>query len=158
MQGVVRPGLLSLRERYRLRGRELAEDGLVLAEQLDAAREANAERLEELAALRRQVGGVGTAAAQVVVVFVMLCGRVQSPLVCGTTGRSGGLYSLLLCPLQLVVREPVGAASHSRAQTPETLPPWSIAQRNVPLCTIHAVGQGLCSCCRSVPLRSATAA
>jgi hypothetical protein len=56
VQGVVRPGLLSLRERYRLRGRELAEDGLVLAEQLDAAREGNAERLEELAALRRQVG------------------------------------------------------------------------------------------------------
>jgi hypothetical protein len=54
-QGVIRPGLLSLRERYRLRGRELAEDGLVLAEQLDAAREGNAERLEELAALRRQV-------------------------------------------------------------------------------------------------------
>lgn len=55
LQGVIRPGLLSLRERYRLRGRELAEDGLVLAEQLDAAREGNAERLEELAALRRQV-------------------------------------------------------------------------------------------------------
>ena len=36
-------------------GRQLAEDGLVLAEQLDAAREGNAERLEELAALRRQV-------------------------------------------------------------------------------------------------------
>jgi hypothetical protein len=54
-QGVIRPGLLSLRERYRLRGRELAEDGLVLAEQLDAAREGNGERLEELAALRRQV-------------------------------------------------------------------------------------------------------
>lgn len=52
---MIRPGLLSLRERYRLRGRELAEDGLVLAEQLDAAREGNAERLEELAALRRQV-------------------------------------------------------------------------------------------------------
>lgn len=56
LQGVIRPGLLSLRERYRLRGRELAEDGLVLAEQLDAAREANQERQEELAALRRQVG------------------------------------------------------------------------------------------------------
>jgi hypothetical protein len=55
VQGVVRPGLLSLRERYRLRGRELAEDGLVLREQLDAAREANGERLEELAALKRQV-------------------------------------------------------------------------------------------------------
>jgi len=54
-QGVIRPGLLSLRERYRLRGRELAEDGLVLAEQLDAAREGNAERQEELACLRRQV-------------------------------------------------------------------------------------------------------
>jgi hypothetical protein len=51
----VRPGLLSLRERYRLRGRELAEDGLVLAEQLDAAREGNGERQEELAGLRRQV-------------------------------------------------------------------------------------------------------
>jgi hypothetical protein len=59
VQGVVRPGLLSLRERYRLRGRELAEDGLVLREQLDAAREANGERLEELAALKRQVGGGG---------------------------------------------------------------------------------------------------
>jgi hypothetical protein len=58
-QGVVRPGLLSLRERYRLRGRELAEDGLVLREQLDAAREANGERLEELAALKRQVRGGG---------------------------------------------------------------------------------------------------
>lgn len=56
LQGVIRPGLLSLRERYRLRGRELAEDGLVLAEQLDAAREGNGERLEELTALRRQVG------------------------------------------------------------------------------------------------------
>ncbi|KAF6262378.1 HEC/Ndc80p family-domain-containing protein [Scenedesmus sp. NREL 46B-D3] len=56
IKGVVRPGLLSLRERYRLRGRELAEDGLVLREQLDAAREANGERLEELAALKRQVG------------------------------------------------------------------------------------------------------
>lgn len=55
IKGVVRPGLLSLRERYRLRGRELAEDGLVLREQLDAAREANSERLEELAALKRQV-------------------------------------------------------------------------------------------------------
>jgi hypothetical protein len=55
VQGVVRPGLLSLRERYRLRGRELAEDGLVLREQLDAAREANGEWLEELAALKRQV-------------------------------------------------------------------------------------------------------
>lgn len=59
VQGVVRPGLLSLRERYRLRGRELAEDGLVLREQLDAAREANSERLEELAALKRQVGALG---------------------------------------------------------------------------------------------------
>jgi len=55
LQGIIRPGLLSLRERYRLRGRELAEDGLVLAEQLDAACEANQERQEELAALRRQV-------------------------------------------------------------------------------------------------------
>ena len=35
-------------------GREGAER-LVLAEQLDAAREGNAERVEELAALRRQV-------------------------------------------------------------------------------------------------------
>lgn len=55
LQGVIRKGLLSLRERYRLRGRELAEDGLVLAEQLDAARESIAERQEELAGLRRQV-------------------------------------------------------------------------------------------------------
>jgi hypothetical protein len=55
LQGIIRPGLLSLREHYRLRGRELAEDGLVLAEQLDATREANQERKEELAALRRQV-------------------------------------------------------------------------------------------------------
>jgi hypothetical protein len=58
-QGTVKPGLASLRERYRGRARDLGEDALGLEEALDAAREAGGERGEEVAAAQAQVGGGG---------------------------------------------------------------------------------------------------
>lgn len=55
IKGCVKPGLVALRERYRGRARDLAEDGLGLAEQLDAAREAVRERAEDVANAQLQV-------------------------------------------------------------------------------------------------------
>lgn len=101
LQGVVRPGLLSLRERYRLRGRELAEDGLVLAEQLDAAREANAERLEELAALRRQVSIPAWHAILIVNPSLLSPFLLFSMLSCDSERDSSGTASFVKCALQL---------------------------------------------------------
>ncbi|KAI8466535.1 MAG: hypothetical protein J3K34DRAFT_524465 [Monoraphidium minutum] len=61
IKGVIKPGLVALRERYRGRARDLAEDGLGLAEQLDAAREAVRERAEDVANAQLQVGRLDTA-------------------------------------------------------------------------------------------------
>ncbi|GBF89300.1 hypothetical protein Rsub_02177 [Raphidocelis subcapitata] len=55
VKGCVKPGLVALRERYRGRARDLGEDALGLAEQLDAGREAVRERAEDVANAQLQV-------------------------------------------------------------------------------------------------------